>query len=78
MTGNPSFKKRERERAQREKQQDKDRRRQERRDGKTDRAAANGEDPDLAGIVPGPQAPLYDVPADFKLPGDPPKEATDE
>jgi hypothetical protein len=74
MTGNPSFKKRERERAQREKQQDKDRRRQERRDGKPDRPeGSGGEDPDLAGIVPGPQAPLFDVPADFKLPGDEPK-----
>jgi hypothetical protein len=69
MTGNPSFKKRERERAQREKQQDKDRRRKERRDGKPDRpAGADGEDPDLAGIKPGPQAPLFDVPDDLPLP----------
>jgi hypothetical protein len=60
MPANPSFKKRERERAQREKQQDKDRKRKERRDGKPERSAADGEDPDLAGIVAGPQAPLFD------------------
>ncbi len=56
MAANPSFKKRERERSQREKQQEKDRRRKDRRDGKTGRELGpNGEDPDLAGIVAGPQ-----------------------
>jgi len=59
MAVNPSFKKRERERAQREKQQEKDRRRKERRDGKGDREVGPaGEDPDLIGIVPGPQPRL--------------------
>ena len=55
MAANPSFKKRERERSQREKQQEKDRKRQERRDNKSPRQAGDGEDPDIAGIVPGPQ-----------------------
>jgi hypothetical protein len=52
--------KRTRELDQRAQQQERDARRAQR---KVDKAALpkpdNGEDPDLAGIVPGPQAPLW-------------------
>jgi hypothetical protein len=51
---NPSVQKRERERAQQERQREKDAKRLTRRDDKPVRSA-DGEDPDLAGIVPGPQ-----------------------
>ncbi len=48
--------KRARERAKQERQQEKNRRREENRSRKTNEpAAAGGEDPDIAGIVPGPQ-----------------------
>ena len=48
--------KRARERAKQERQQEKTRRREENRGNKTDRTATvGGEDPDIAGIVPGPQ-----------------------
>lgn len=48
--------KRARERAKQERQQEKTRRREENRGNKTDRTSvAGGEDPDIAGIVPGPQ-----------------------
>ena len=48
--------KRNRERARLEKQQQKQARRQAAREKESDRpAVANGEDPDIAGIVPGPQ-----------------------
>jgi hypothetical protein len=54
MAGNQTFKKRERERARDEKKREKERRRQERKN--SPRAdAAPGEDPDIAGIIPGPQ-----------------------
>jgi hypothetical protein len=49
----PSLQKREREKAKREKQQQKLARRAEVKAPKP--ASAGGEDPDLAGIVPGPQ-----------------------
>lgn len=57
MAGSPSIKKREKERARLEKQAEKAARKKERREvrGPLDRS---GEDPDLAGIVPGPQPPL--------------------
>jgi hypothetical protein len=52
----PTQNKRARERARQEKQQQKTARRLEARDRKASRpAAAGGEDPDIAGIVPGPQ-----------------------
>lgn len=52
----PTQNKRARERARQEKQQQKTARRLEARDRKAARpAAADGEDPDIAGIVPGPQ-----------------------
>ena len=49
--------KRARERAKQERQQEKVRRREEAksRKGTTERTAADGEDPDIAGIIPGPQ-----------------------
>ncbi len=55
-----TFKKRERERAQQQKQRDKEARRLEAKQSKVDQASADShEDPDIAGIVPGPQ-PLPD------------------
>lgn len=55
---NPSINKRQKERMRQERQRDKLARREERRREKANRpAAANGEDPDIAGIVPGPQPP---------------------
>jgi hypothetical protein len=59
MAGNQTFRKRERERARQERQREKQRRREERRSEKSDRPRPDGEDPDIAGIVPGPQ-PLPD------------------
>jgi hypothetical protein len=58
----PSQQKRARERARQERQKEKEQRRQENR---ARRAAAGprqegDEDPDIAGIVPGPQPPLWD------------------
>jgi hypothetical protein len=56
-TQRPSITKRNREQAKREKQQEKAARRAERaveRQRRAD-AAVDGEDPDIAGIVPGPQ-----------------------
>lgn len=59
MSGPTTFKKRERERALQQRQQEKA---QKRKDRKAERAqnpngGAPGEDPDIAGIVPGPQPP---------------------
>ena len=56
-TQRPSINKRNREQAKREKQQEKAARRAERAEERKTRAASaeEGEDPDLAGIVPGPQ-----------------------
>ncbi len=58
MAGNQTFKKRERERARDEKKREKERRRQERKNSPRPEVGA-GEDPDIAGIVPGPQ-PIAD------------------
>jgi hypothetical protein len=53
----PTQHKRARERARQEKQQEKAARRLEMKNRKAAKsAAADGEDPDIAGIVPGPQA----------------------
>jgi hypothetical protein len=53
---NQTFKKRDRERIRQERLADKLRRREERRNNKDNRPApADGVDPDIAGIVPGPQ-----------------------
>ena len=52
--------KRARERAKQERQQEKTRRREEAKSGKTKISRpADGEDPDIAGIVPGPQPSPY-------------------
>jgi hypothetical protein len=56
----PSVNKRNREQAKREKQQEKAARRVERARTRQSRGLGDGEDPDLAGIVPGPQPPLED------------------
>jgi hypothetical protein len=61
MTGRPSINKRNREQAKREKQEEKAARRAARSADKTNRLeTADGEDPDIAGIIPGPQPPLVD------------------
>ncbi|HYL98094.1 MAG TPA: hypothetical protein VEZ90_04005 [Blastocatellia bacterium] len=53
----PTFQKREREKARMQRQKDKDVRRQETRARKANAApTAGNEDPDIAGIRPGPQA----------------------
>lgn len=56
MVGNPSVNKRQKERARQEKQKEKEADRAKRRQDKATRGPrADGEDPDIAGIVPGPQ-----------------------
>jgi hypothetical protein len=61
MTGRPSITKRNREAARRERQQEKEARRAQRALEKQARPAnSDGEDPDIAGIVPGPQPPTED------------------
>lgn len=56
MAGNPSVNKRQKERARQERQQEKERNRQQRRNEKSNKGnLPEGEDPDIAGIVPGPQ-----------------------
>lgn len=56
-----SYAKRQKEMARIEKQKQKAAKRQENKDRKaTGTAAADGEDPDIAGIVPGPQAPAFE------------------
>jgi hypothetical protein len=56
MTGRPSINKRNREQAKREKQQEKAARRASRAvDRQNKPGGDDGEDPDIAGIVPGPQ-----------------------
>lgn len=53
--------KRQKERARQEKQREKTVNRNERRKDKVERTPTNpGEDPDIAGIVPGPQPPVTD------------------
>jgi hypothetical protein len=59
--GRPSINKRNREQARRDRNLAKIERRAERAAQRRDRAASSdGEDPDLIGIVPGPQPPLED------------------
>jgi hypothetical protein len=61
MNGRPSINKRNREQARREKNQAKLERRAQRAIDKKNRPdAGDGEDPDIAGIVPGPQPPAED------------------
>lgn len=62
MAFNPGSLKRQKEAARRDRQRRKDERREERKREKEqqerDRPLAPGEDPDIAGIIPGPQPPL--------------------
>ncbi|MFO0565303.1 MAG: hypothetical protein U0263_06550 [Polyangiaceae bacterium] len=61
MAANPSVKKRQKEAERRDHQQAKADRRRARKQEKESRAPTDGEDPDLAGIVPGPQRPAEDI-----------------
>jgi hypothetical protein len=59
---NPSANKRQKERSRQDKQREKEAKREQRRRDKADRApAGSGVDPDIAGIVPGPQPPAEDA-----------------
>ena len=53
--GRPSIGKRQKEQARAERQRQKERERAERRARRPSEPGVEGEDPDLAGIVPGPQ-----------------------
>lgn len=56
---NPSLQKRQKERERQERQREKAAKKKARREEKAGQAPTmNGEDPDIAGIVPGPQPPL--------------------
>jgi hypothetical protein len=58
MASNPSVQKRQKERERQERQRAKDEKRKQRRSDRNARSdAPGGEDPDIAGIVPGPQPP---------------------
>jgi len=55
---NPSLQKRQKEREREERRREKEQKKRARRDEKAARVpTAPGEDPDIAGIVPGPQPP---------------------
>ncbi len=61
MAFNPGATKRQKEASRREYQQKKEERKEQRKREKAERAKnplAPGEDPDIAGIIPGPQPPL--------------------
>jgi hypothetical protein len=60
----PSFQKRAKEKARQEKRKEKDARRVETKDRRANASPRTGEDPDIAGIIPGPQAspPEFDPP----------------
>ncbi len=51
----PRSNKRQKELARLEKRKEKDERREQRKKEKADRVTPEGEDPDIAGIIPGPQ-----------------------
>lgn len=56
MASNTTFQKRQKERARLDKQREKDEKRKQRRDEKPAQVAREpGVDPDIAGIIPGPQ-----------------------
>ncbi len=58
---NPSVNKRQKERNRQDKQREKEAKRAQRKREKADRGPTDpGVDPDIAGIVPGPQPPLDD------------------
>jgi hypothetical protein len=61
MASNTTFQKRQKERARLDKQREKDAKRKQRRDERPVRAVGEpGYDPDIAGIVPGPQPVVED------------------
>jgi hypothetical protein len=60
----PSFQKRQKEKARQERRKEKDARRLESRERRANAPPRTGEDPDIAGIVPGPQP----LPPEFDLP----------
>lgn len=63
MAFNPGATKRQKEAARRDKQRRKDEKREQRKREKASRGDSPlgpGEDPDIAGIIPGPQPPLED------------------
>ena len=63
MAFNPGATKRQKEAARRDKQRRKEEKKEQRKRDKAerdDRPLTPGEDPDIAGIVPGPQPPLED------------------
>jgi hypothetical protein len=63
MASNTTFQKRQKERARIDKQREKDAKRKQRRDERPTREVGEpGVDPDIAGIVPGPQP----LPEEFK------------
>ena len=67
----PRSSKRAKELARKEKAQEKEQRREERKKEKAERPKVEGEDPDIAGIVPGPQPhPFADVLEDEPEGGD--------
>ncbi|MBI2379089.1 MAG: hypothetical protein HYV07_34155 [Deltaproteobacteria bacterium] len=57
MAMNPSFTKRQKELSRQAHNAEKARRKEQRKEEKKNRVRADGEDPDIAGIVPGPQPP---------------------
>ena len=66
----PSFQKRAKEKSRQEKRKEKDARRLETKERRTNAPGRTGEDPDIAGIIPGPQP----LPAQFDVPPTRPKE----
>ena len=60
----PSFQKRAKEKARQDKRKEKDARRVENKDRRANASPRTGEDPDIAGIIPGPQA----LPPEFAPP----------
>ncbi len=60
MPPNRAFLKRQKELARQEKQREKELKRKLRKEERSDRPGSAGEDPDIAGIVPGPQPPVED------------------
>jgi hypothetical protein len=54
----PRSNKRQKELARLERRKEKDERREQRKKEKTERVTPEGEDPDIAGIIPGPQPKL--------------------
>ncbi len=65
----PSFQKRAKEKARQDRRKEKDTRRLETKERRSQAPARTGEDPDIAGIIPGPQP----LPAQFDVPPARPK-----